>query len=121
MPGWDLNVTVGGYISYPSLKGGGKKIRDQGNVNAPTPHLRAEHNLHSGCYLHPHMPSFLGKGIRHVCLGKLCEISRRSLGKKQAGAVGEASPRRHLDLTQHMTWRTKPSFRVRRLRTNVTA
>lgn len=62
MPGWDLNVTVGGNISYPSLKGGKKKkIRDQGNVNAPSPHLRAERNLHSGCHLHPHMSRFWEK------------------------------------------------------------
>lgn len=33
----DLNVMLGGYVSYPSLKG--EKIRDQGNVNAPSPHL----------------------------------------------------------------------------------
>lgn len=64
MPGWDLNVTVGGYISYPSLKG--QKIRDQGNVNAPTPHLRAERNSHSGCCLHPHMPSFWEKQSAHL-------------------------------------------------------
>lgn len=86
MPGWDLNVKVGGCISYPSLKGG-KKIRDQGNVNAPTPHLRAERNLHSGCYLHPHTPSFWEKQSAHLP-SQIMWNPTKGLVKKHAHAVG---------------------------------
>lgn len=34
---WVLSIMLDGYVSYPVLKG--EKIRDQGNVNAPSPHL----------------------------------------------------------------------------------
>lgn len=97
-----------------------EKIRDQGDVNAPTPHLRAERNLHSGCYWHPHMPSFWEKQSAHLP-SQIVWNPAKGLAKKQTHAVGKVSPRRHLDLTQYVTSWTKPSSRVTKLRTNITA
>lgn len=78
MPGWDLNVTVGGYISYPSLKGGKNKRSRECKCSHTSSESRAQLTLRL-LFASTHA-EFLGKELSTFAFAN-CVKSRQGFGE----------------------------------------
>lgn len=115
VPDRDINITVGGCISYPSRKGGGERRSRECKCSHTSSESRAQLIL---WLLSAHADSS-GKAVGTFAFAN-CVKSRQGFGVETGSCCRAGLPELRLDLAQCVTPWTEPSSKVAALRTITT-